>query len=45
MEGAASKHIARQLNLSAHTVDFHLGNLYRKSEVTGREELLAQFMT
>jgi DNA-binding CsgD family transcriptional regulator len=45
IDGAASKHIARKLNLSLHTVDFHLGNLYRKSHVNSRDELLAQFTT
>ena len=44
LDGLASKQIARRLDLSIHTVDYYLTNVYRKTDVTGREDLLAQFL-
>ncbi|MFJ8021339.1 helix-turn-helix transcriptional regulator [Streptomyces sp. NPDC096311] len=41
LEGLAAKNIARRLELSQHTVNDHLGAVYRKLGVSGREELLA----
>jgi DNA-binding CsgD family transcriptional regulator len=38
---AAPKHIARRLELSAHTVNDHLKAIYRKTRASGREELTA----
>jgi len=40
--GLASKQIARQLGISVYTVNEHLGSLYRKCDVTGREELIGR---
>jgi DNA-binding CsgD family transcriptional regulator len=45
LHGKATKQIARQLHLTTRTVEFHLDNLYRKTHVTGREELIAQLAT
>lgn len=39
--GLAAKHIARQLELSVHTVNEHLRAIYRKTGVSGRDELAA----
>ncbi|MGY2060415.1 helix-turn-helix transcriptional regulator, partial [Nocardia gipuzkoensis] len=39
--GAATKQIARTLDLSAHTVNDHLKSIYRKIGCDGRDELLA----
>ncbi|WP_167049935.1 helix-turn-helix transcriptional regulator [Microbacterium halimionae] len=36
-----SRHIAEQLGVSVRTVENRLGNIYRKLEVNGREELAA----
>ncbi|MGW1759388.1 LuxR C-terminal-related transcriptional regulator [Streptomyces mirabilis] len=41
LEGLAAKSIARRLELSQHTVNDHLGAVYRKLGVSGREELFA----
>ncbi|MFF2517931.1 LuxR C-terminal-related transcriptional regulator [Streptomyces sp. NPDC058086] len=41
LEGLAAKNIARRLELSQHTVNDHLGAVYRKLGVSGREELFA----
>jgi len=41
LEGLAAKSIARRLELSPHTVNDHLGAVYRKLGVSGREELFA----
>ncbi|MGH4030261.1 helix-turn-helix transcriptional regulator [Actinomycetota bacterium Odt1-20B] len=41
LEGLAVKQIARRLDLSPHTVNDHFKAVYRKTGVTGREELLA----
>jgi DNA-binding CsgD family transcriptional regulator len=38
--GLASKQIARQVGISVYTVSEHLGSLYRKCGVTGREQLI-----
>ena len=40
--GLPAKHICRQLQLSVLTVNGHLGAIYRKAGVSGREELLAR---
>jgi DNA-binding CsgD family transcriptional regulator len=40
--GLASKQVARQLGISVYTVNEHLGSLYRKCDVTGREELIGR---
>ncbi|TDW89784.1 DNA-binding CsgD family transcriptional regulator [Kribbella pratensis] len=39
--GLAAKQIARRLGLSVLTVNDHLGSTYRKTGVSGRDELLA----
>ncbi|HET6988703.1 MAG TPA: helix-turn-helix transcriptional regulator, partial [Kribbella sp.] len=39
--GLAAKQIARRLGLSVLTVNDHLRSTYRKTGVTGRDELLA----
>ncbi|MYY83115.1 LuxR family transcriptional regulator [Streptomyces sp. SID335] len=41
LQGLAAKQIARRLNLSPHTVNDHFKAVYRKTGVTGREELIA----
>lgn len=41
LEGLPSKQIARRLDLSQHTVNDHLKAVYRKTGVSGRDELLA----
>lgn len=43
LAGIPIKQIAAELHLSIHTVDEHLGTLYRKFNVTGRTELAAKF--
>lgn len=40
--GLAGKQIARQLGMSIYTVNGHLGSLYRKCDVIGREELIGR---
>ena len=42
VEGLASKQIARMLGISLLTVNGHLGSLYRKCQVTGREEIVGR---
>jgi len=44
LDGLATKQIARRLDLSRHTVDYYLSSIFRKTDVTGREDLLAQFL-
>ena len=39
--GLPAKHIARNLDVSLHTVNDHLKAVYRKGGVRGREELLS----
>ncbi len=41
LEGMPAKQIARRLDLSQHTVNDHLKAVYRKTGVSGREELIA----
>jgi DNA-binding CsgD family transcriptional regulator/WD40 repeat protein len=38
-QGATNKATARRLGISIKTVEFHLGNIYRKLDVSGRAEL------
>jgi len=40
-DGLAAQQIARRLRLSVLTVNDHLGAIYRKTDVRGRDELLA----
>ncbi|WP_158942715.1 helix-turn-helix transcriptional regulator [Streptomyces sp. ERV7] len=40
LQGLPTKHIARRLDLSPHTVNDHLKAIYRKTGVNSREELL-----
>ncbi len=40
--GLPAKHIARELQLSPHTVNDNLKSIYRKAHVSGREELIGQ---
>lgn len=42
VDGLASKQIARELEISLLTVNGHLGSLYRKCGVSGREELFGR---
>lgn len=39
--GLAAKQIAKRLNLSVLTVNDHLRSIYRKTDVSGRDELMA----
>ncbi|WUI02798.1 LuxR C-terminal-related transcriptional regulator [Spirillospora sp. NBC_00431] len=41
LDGLATKQIARRLDLSTYTVNDHLKAIYRKTGVTGRDELTA----
>jgi DNA-binding CsgD family transcriptional regulator len=41
-EGASNKAIARQLNISVHTVKFHIASLLDKLDAQGRAEAVAQ---
>ncbi|MER6029835.1 helix-turn-helix transcriptional regulator [Streptomyces sp. NPDC001851] len=41
LEGLPAKQIARRLHLSPHTVNDHFKAIYRKTGVTGREELIS----
>lgn len=40
-EGASNKMIARRLNISVHTVKFHVGSLLDKLDATGRTDAVA----
>ena len=40
-EGSSNKMIARQLNISVHTVKFHVGSLLDKLDATGRTDAVA----
>jgi len=42
VDGLASKQIARKLSISLLTVNGHLSSLYRKCQVTGREEIVGR---
>ena len=41
-EGASNKAIARRLDISVHTVKFHVGSLLDKLDATGRTDAVAQ---
>jgi DNA-binding CsgD family transcriptional regulator len=41
-EGASNKAIARQLNISVHTVKFHIASLLDKLDAQGRAQAVAQ---
>jgi DNA-binding CsgD family transcriptional regulator len=43
LEGRSGKQIARSLNLSQYTTNDHLKAIYRKLQVSGRDELIATF--
>jgi DNA-binding CsgD family transcriptional regulator len=45
VSGQSNKAIAHSLNVSAKTVEFHLGNVYRKLQVASRTELAAHWGT
>ncbi|QXJ23225.1 helix-turn-helix transcriptional regulator [Actinomadura graeca] len=45
LTGLSAKQIARRLRMSPHTVNGHLKAIYRKIGVTGRDELMATFMS
>jgi DNA-binding CsgD family transcriptional regulator len=40
--GLPARHLSRRLSLSELTVNGHLGSIYRKAGVSGRDELLAR---
>lgn len=40
-EGSSNKMIARQLNISVHTVKFHVGSLLDKLDAAGRTDAVA----
>ncbi|MCK1384160.1 helix-turn-helix transcriptional regulator [Bradyrhizobium sp. 21] len=40
-EGASNKMIARRLDISVHTVKFHVGSLLDKLDATGRTDAVA----
>jgi DNA-binding CsgD family transcriptional regulator len=44
LDGLASKQIAHRLDLSIHTVDYYLTSIFRKTDVTGREDLVAEYL-
>jgi DNA-binding CsgD family transcriptional regulator len=44
VSGLANKQIARKLGISAWTVNEHLTSVYRKFDVSGREELVATLL-
>jgi DNA-binding CsgD family transcriptional regulator len=42
-EGASNREVASRLFLSPKTIEFHLGNVYRKLEIRSRRELIREF--
>lgn len=44
MEGKSDKEIATDLSISVHTIRFHLTNIFRKLDVTGRMDLVIQLL-
>ncbi len=42
--GKQPKRIARELNLSVHTIREHIQRLYMRYDVSGREELMSRFL-
>jgi DNA-binding CsgD family transcriptional regulator len=42
--GATNKEVATNLFVSAKTIEFHLGNVYRKLGIRSRTELVRYFM-
>ena len=42
--GATNKEVAASLFVSAKTIEFHLGNVYRKLGIRSRTELARHFM-
>nr|UPN68093.1 putative LuxR transcriptional regulator [Saccharothrix sp.] len=40
LAGRSNKEVALDLHLTAHTVEFHLSNAYRKLGISGREDLV-----
>jgi DNA-binding CsgD family transcriptional regulator len=45
LSGETPKRIAIQLGLSVHTIREHLETVYRKFDVSGRDELMSKFIT
>lgn len=43
LHGESTKQIATKLNISIHTVNFHIKNLYKKVGINSRAELFVQF--
>ncbi len=43
LNGQAAKQIATELEISVHTANFHIKNLYRKLNINTRSELFARF--
>ena len=43
MQGKDAKHIASNLEISVHTANFHIKNLYKKLGISSRSELFALF--
>ncbi len=44
-EGATNKSVANSLFLSPKTIEFHLGHVYRKLEVSNRTQLARSLLT
>lgn len=43
LHGETAKPISEKLNISTHTVNFHIKNLYKKLDIKNRAELFARF--
>lgn len=41
--GKSNQHIAEHLNLSVHTIKYHLRNVYKKLKVTNRAMLICNY--